>query len=275
MGIGKTMLWILALLVVVGGGIFLYMNMKGGETNLELRITDLPSNQQIGSLILELENVQVNSDSKGWITIKDEPMSFDLIKLIGSDALIGGADLEPGHYNQIRMDVKSAQATINAQVYPVTIPSKEIKLIRGFDIVEGKKLILTLDFDAKNSLLLNENNQGYKLRPTVKVIAENVDCLADTDCPDFNATQMCGNLVRCMEKKCGIVNVICQQQQSPCQLAGGTVQTASCCNSASDFPNTCLVGACGCAPEESHQVSVCECLANQCFDGSQCVYKNI
>ena len=32
-----------------------------------------------------------------------------------------------------------------------------------------------------------------------------------------------------------------------------------CCQSASDFPNNCLIGACGCSPDNSHSVKVCDC----------------
>ena len=47
--------------------------------------------------------------------------------------------------------------------------------------------------------------------------------------------------------------------------------TSSCCASSGDFPNTCLIGACGCAPANSHQVKTCDCGPGKCFDGSACV----
>jgi hypothetical protein len=56
-----------------------------------------------------------------------------------------------------------------------------------------------------------------------------------------------------------------------CLGSGGTVTTATCCTSVSDFPNTCGIGACGCAPDESHEVRVCTCAAGSCFDGTACV----
>ena len=60
-------------------------------------------------------------------------------------------------------------------------------------------------------------------------------------------------------------------QDTGCLETGGTISTANCCQSSSDFPNTCLIGACGCAPEYSHQVSVCVCPDDMCFDGTACV----
>jgi predicted outer membrane repeat protein len=55
-----------------------------------------------------------------------------------------------------------------------------------------------------------------------------------------------------------------------CLTSGGTVTTATCCASAGDFPDTCAIGACGCSPDASHDVRVCNC-GTGCFNGSTCV----
>lgn len=59
--------------------------------------------------------------------------------------------------------------------------------------------------------------------------------------------------------------------EQKCINSGGTVRTALCCLSTTDFPNTCLIGACGCSPANSHEVKVCECQEGKCFDGNRCV----
>jgi len=58
-----------------------------------------------------------------------------------------------------------------------------------------------------------------------------------------------------------------------CINSGGTVTTQLCCNSATDFPNTCLIGACGCSPDNSHEVKVCDCGEGKCWNSemSKCV----
>lgn len=58
---------------------------------------------------------------------------------------------------------------------------------------------------------------------------------------------------------------------SSCASSGGTVVTQQCCKSASEFPSTCLVGACGCSPDNSAPLSACSCPTNKCFDGTGCV----
>mmetsp|Transcript_3657 Transcript_3657/g.8289 ORF Transcript_3657/g.8289 Transcript_3657/m.8289 type:complete len:268 (+) Transcript_3657:352-1155(+) len=56
-----------------------------------------------------------------------------------------------------------------------------------------------------------------------------------------------------------------------CVDSGGEVENAMCCQGVGDFPNTCVVGACGCSPFESEMVLVCLCPDGQCFDGFECV----
>jgi hypothetical protein len=60
-------------------------------------------------------------------------------------------------------------------------------------------------------------------------------------------------------------------KEKACLDSSGTVGSASCCGQTQDFPNNCAIGACGCAPANSHQVKTCECGEGKCFDGNSCV----
>jgi hypothetical protein len=62
----------------------------------------------------------------------------------------------------------------------------------------------------------------------------------------------------------------CPTEQG-CLSSGGTVTTTPCCQSVGDFPNTCGIGPCGCAPANSHEVNICDCGVGKCFNGSRCV----
>lgn len=53
---------------------------------------------------------------------------------------------------------------------------------------------------------------------------------------------------------------------SLCTQTGGTESVGFCCGAVSDFPSSCVDGACGCAPEYSHEVKTCHCPAGQCYD---------
>jgi hypothetical protein len=89
---------------------------------------------------------------------------------------------------------------------------------------------------------------------------------------------ICGN----PSMGCAIPNAIYNCPMQPanqtnaseaCVNSGGTVTTQLCCGSVGDFPNTCLIGACGCSPSNSHEVEYCDCGAGKCWDNSknQCV----
>jgi len=66
-------------------------------------------------------------------------------------------------------------------------------------------------------------------------------------------------------------NICCLPLEKACTDSGGTVASGMCCLSATDFPNSCLIGACGCGPDSSHEVDVCECGEGKCFDGRECI----
>ena len=59
--------------------------------------------------------------------------------------------------------------------------------------------------------------------------------------------------------------------EQACVNSGGEVLTSLCCEATGDFPNLCLVGPCGCAPDYSHQVKICDCGPDKCFNGNECV----
>jgi len=61
------------------------------------------------------------------------------------------------------------------------------------------------------------------------------------------------------------------EKEQACINSGGKVSTSLCCGATDDFPNFCLIGPCGCSPENSHEVKTCDCGPDKCFDGNKCV----
>lgn len=61
------------------------------------------------------------------------------------------------------------------------------------------------------------------------------------------------------------------KKEQSCLISGGKIETLMCCTSVSDFPNLCLIGACGCSSTNSHQIKTCNCGENKCFNGKECV----
>jgi len=66
-----------------------------------------------------------------------------------------------------------------------------------------------------------------------------------------------------IEIKCG--ELIEYLSDSACTDSGGTISSSTCCTITKDFPNTCIIGACGCSLENSHEVTTCDCLLGFSF----------
>lgn len=60
------------------------------------------------------------------------------------------------------------------------------------------------------------------------------------------------------------------EEEKACVDSGGKLSTSLCCGQTKDFPNTCLIGACGCSPENSHEIKICDC-GDGCWNGTECV----
>ncbi len=59
-----------------------------------------------------------------------------------------------------------------------------------------------------------------------------------------------------------------------CIQSGGNVTTGLCCKDIGHFPNLCSIGACGCSPDNSYEIEICDCGPDKCFDGlNGCVSK--
>ncbi|XOB41911.1 MAG: hypothetical protein ACKKMS_00755 [Candidatus Nealsonbacteria bacterium] len=115
------------------------------------------------------------------------------------------------------------------------------------------------------------------------------NCVNDDDCVVFGKTRDCncgcfnkdykwessGECFCLVPTSCKCVEGLCEGVfdglEQACINSGGTVSTGLCCLSVGDFPDTCVVGACGCAPASSHEVKICDCGKGKCFNGETCV----
>jgi hypothetical protein len=171
----KKIIVILAILIVGATSMFSGC-VSEGEGTLVLLITDAPGDLNITEALVTMSEVKVHyagiddNDTIGeWITIVDEPQTFDLIALQDVTELFGTANLSAGWYTQIRLSVDQALVTIDGVQYDLEIPSKNVKLIKPWKIVDNETLILTLDFDVQESV--HETGEGtYIMNPTIKII---------------------------------------------------------------------------------------------------------
>ena len=149
-----------------------------GTGTLVMQITDAPGDLNITEALVTMSQVRVHYagiDENGtigeWITVVNNTQTFDLIALQDVKELFGTVELNAGWYTQIRLHVDSALVTIDGIQYDLEIPSKTVKLIKPFKIVDDQTTTLTLDFDVQKSVKSTGNNEYY-FKPTIKVIQE-------------------------------------------------------------------------------------------------------
>ena len=155
---------------------------------LEVRVTDAPD-PDITAVVVTASQVQVHSGSTGeWITVIEHTVSFDLIAIAGVEEFLGDAQLEPGLYTQIRLEIESVKVTRAGQVIDATVPSGQLKLVRSFTLEAGETMIATLDFDAEKSVTVLGGGRGINFRPTVKLLVRKADEPAPTPTPTLTPT---------------------------------------------------------------------------------------
>jgi len=149
--------------------------VKEGTGTLVMKLTDAPPEMNITEALITISQVTVhyagtNETSGSWITVVNQPQTFDLIKLQNATDVLGGVTLAAGWYTQIRLFVDSALVTIDGVQYDLKIPSKKIKLITPFLVQDNQTLTLTLDFDVQKSIHKAGNSGKYIMKPTIKVV---------------------------------------------------------------------------------------------------------
>jgi hypothetical protein len=186
-GLSSLVIIVIIVIAVVIAG---YFFLKSSNTGiLKLQITDAPASLNISKALVTVSNVEVhlapgsvnesnvgnesNQDnaSTGWFTVVEGPVTYDLVAIKDVKEFLGSKNLTVGKYTQVRLSVDKAVVTIDGVEQDLSIPSKDIKLISGFDIVAGQTTTITLDFDAAESI--RETGKGsYVMNPTIKIIQE-------------------------------------------------------------------------------------------------------
>ena len=154
-----------------------------GRTNLRLLLTDDP--------IDDVDEVRIYFTS---VTAKpkDGPVEHDLALELDEgaenpvdllelqDEVIGFAAglVEPGAYEFIHINIDQRKSYIieNGQKKSLQVPSEKIKIVGGFSVGEDAMTTLTLDFDAKASLLKRGNGE-WLMTPIVVITGNNTSSM--------------------------------------------------------------------------------------------------
>ena len=150
---------------------------QSGQATLEIRVTDAPP-EGVSKIEITVASGDVNKSKGpspvGWETVISQQQTFDLVQLIGVEAILGSAQLDPGSYHQIRLEVIEAKITIDGKEMIATVPSGRLRLVGTFELSADETTLVTLDFDAEKSAVLRGNNSPL-LKPVVKLLVRRSD----------------------------------------------------------------------------------------------------
>lgn len=144
---------------------------EGTNSTLQIRMTDAPASFEEVNIDLKEVNVKFATDTSGWVSLQTKPGVYNLLSFQnGVDTLIAQGVFPSNVVKEIRL-VLGNNNTIKfgGQTYPLIIPSGAES---GLKIKVSKNLnanleTLLIDFDA--ALSVNEEIDGYKLRPVLRI----------------------------------------------------------------------------------------------------------
>lgn len=197
-----------------GGG----SNLNEEDTGtLSLAITDAPVDN-VEEVWVQFTGVRVKPSNGPEIAFTfDTPMDLDLLTLTGdnTEALLNGEKVPAGDYEWIALDVNAElDSTMDSFVVDdmggmveLRVPSgseQGLRLVSGFTVPAGGSASFVIDWDLRSALTDPEGQQGYFLRPALRIsnlaevgsISGNVaDALVMADTCANDMAEDTGNLV--------------------------------------------------------------------------------
>lgn len=159
---------LLAFLVVgCGGGS--ETSSGGSSGNLNIYLTDAPTDE-VSSVNVYISGLTVKRSGSSIERISNDVGLIDLLTLTNSTQLIAVANVLPGNYEFIRVELDQERSNVilksTGSTAPVKMPSEEIKVPGGFVVDKTGQTDVVLDFDADRSLVKLGNN-NWLLKPVI------------------------------------------------------------------------------------------------------------
>jgi len=146
---------------------------------VEVYVTDAPPDEEVTAVLLTISRLEIHravaeqeQEEQGeWITIhlSADMDPFDLLEVEGIEEFFGAAEVEAGKYTQLRLIVDKAEVALGEnEPQEATVPSKEVKIVRPFDVESGGTTTILLDFDAEHSVNITGAGE-IQVKPVVKL----------------------------------------------------------------------------------------------------------
>ncbi len=176
---------ILGILAVAGGACAQPAPTPTPSGTLQVYVTDAPPRDEVTSIMVTVTEVQVHKavaeqeqeqeqtqqGEDEWITIdiNDNATPFDLLQIKGIEQFLGASEVAAGKYTQVRLVVDTIQVALGGgELQDATVPSKELKIVRLFDVIAGEATTLILDFEADKMVTVTGSGKII-VKPVVKL----------------------------------------------------------------------------------------------------------
>lgn len=162
-----------------------------GKAHMNVHLTDAPANYQEVNIDVQglrihftpnsSDTISSNAEKDGkWIDLPVDPMRVNLLDLQnGADTLLASADLEAGHYRELRLILgEDNDVVVDSTTQYLKVPSGQesgYKIKFSADLEEGEKLDVKIDFDASRSVHKAGNSGKYILKPELRAFASTGD----------------------------------------------------------------------------------------------------
>ena len=144
---------------------------RNGTATLSVRLHDSPA--AIDSVLVEILEVRVHTNSTGWLTLATVSGIYDLLLLQnGIDTLlVPPQQIGAGTISQIRFILGDDNRVVADSVsYSLALSSQDesgLKLNLHADILAGQQYTIIVDFDAEQSVI-QQGNGTYRLKPVLR-----------------------------------------------------------------------------------------------------------
>ena len=124
----------------------------------------------ISHVWVTIDEMSIQSPTKGWITLSSQPKTIDLLELKadGRQVVLADVPVEAGTYNQLRLHISKVSVTDENGSSEARLPSGELKIVGGFTVDANQTSVALFDFIADESLHVTGNGK-YVMAPVVIV----------------------------------------------------------------------------------------------------------
>ncbi|BDB99259.1 DUF4382 domain-containing protein [Saccharolobus caldissimus] len=134
---------VVLILIIVGGVYYGYYYFSTG--NLNIYIQDPPGNLQNLKIYLTISSIMIHKINGSWITISNKSIT---VLLTSNITFITSARIPAGEYNEVFLEISSAQVVMGNLNISAKIPSGvfKIHIINGMYLKGGSSESLLISF---------------------------------------------------------------------------------------------------------------------------------